>query len=147
MDDVVVIAGKGHEQVQEIAGERIASGGCVRAAKGGHAWIGTSAGGNARILRTPDDGASWRAEDTPLAVVIALVMSAVASWRSLLIVGGDLGQPDATKDRVARSLDQGALGFCKILRVLLAPSMVPRQEVQATDARCPWSEWSGGVHR
>ena len=85
-----------------------ASGGCVRAVEGGTAWIGTGAGGNARVLHTDDYGASWDVSDTPIVKgESAGVMSIVNGANSILVFGGDLEGPEVSNARVARSSDRG----------------------------------------
>ena len=69
-----------------------ASGTCARAAPGGRGWIGTGAGGSARILATGDYGRTWTATETPvvkgaLAGIFTLV---VADGRPIMALGGDL---------------------------------------------------------
>ena len=69
-----------------------ASGTCARAAAGGRGWIGTGAGGSARVLATGDYGRTWTATETPvvkgpLAGIFTMV---VADGRPLMVLGGDL---------------------------------------------------------
>ena len=69
-----------------------ASGTCARAAPGGRGWIGTGAGGSARVLATGDYGRTWTATETPvvkgpLAGIFTMV---VADGRPLMVLGGDL---------------------------------------------------------
>ena len=69
-----------------------ASGTCARAAPGGRGWIGTGAGGSARVLATGDFGRTWTATETPvvkgaLAGIFTLV---VADGRPIMALGGDL---------------------------------------------------------
>ena len=69
-----------------------ASGTCARVAPGGRGWIGTGAGGSARVLATRDHGRSWTAVETPvvkgpLAGIFTMV---VADGRPLMVLGGDL---------------------------------------------------------
>ena len=69
-----------------------ASGTCARAAPGGSGWIGTGAGGSARVLATGDYGRTWTTTETPvvkgaLAGIFTLV---VADGRPIMALGGDL---------------------------------------------------------
>ncbi len=69
-----------------------ASGTCARAAPGGRGWIGTGAGGSARVLATDDYGRTWTAAETPvvkgpLAGIFTMV---VADGRPIMVLGGDL---------------------------------------------------------
>lgn len=85
-----------------------ASGTCVRVGKEGTGWIGTGAGGNARVLRTSDFGASWQASEPPMGKgETAGIMSVVAVGSTLVALGGDLGAPDAVTSNVASSPDGG----------------------------------------
>ena len=85
-----------------------ASGGCVQTSEGGHAWIGTGAGGNARVLRTSDYGETWNVAATPIVrAESAGIMSIVPTPRALLVFGGDLANAEASESRVARSTDRG----------------------------------------
>jgi photosystem II stability/assembly factor-like uncharacterized protein len=86
-----------------------ASGGCVQTLEGGHAWIGTGAGGNARVLRTSDYGDTWHAAQAPIVKgESAGIMAIVPTPKALLVFGGDLANADASESRVARSADRGA---------------------------------------
>jgi photosystem II stability/assembly factor-like uncharacterized protein len=85
-----------------------ASGTCVRTGAPGKAWIGTGAGGNARVLRTSDWGASWQVSEPPFVHgETAGIMSVVEHGPHLVALGGDLAQPDAETRNVANSLDGG----------------------------------------
>ena len=77
-----------------------ASGTCARAAPGGRGWIGTGAGGSARVLSTRDYGRSWTATETPvvkgpLAGIFTMV---VADGRPLMVLGGDLDRREEVVD-------------------------------------------------
>jgi len=87
-----------------------ASGTCVRTGPGGVAWIGTGAGGSARVLRTSDWGQSWRVAKTPI------VKGAAAGVMSVLLLdeeqgaalGGNLDDKSNRTTNVALSSDGGA---------------------------------------
>jgi len=86
-----------------------ASGTCARAGDGGVGWIATGAGGAARVLRTEDYGASWRAAEAPVVRGAAAGLTTV-SFRDDLVgiaLGGDLAQMDAHTDNVVRTDDGG----------------------------------------
>ncbi|MCE2422111.1 MAG: oxidoreductase [Gemmatimonadetes bacterium] len=91
-----------------------ASGTCARAVGDGLGWIGTGAGGSARVLRTSDYGATWTATDVDIArgpsagVYTLAVDPAVASGTSgwVLALGGDYAA-DAVLANVAVSSDLG----------------------------------------
>ena len=73
-----------------------ASGTCVRVAAGGRGWIGTGAGGSARLLATADYGNSWSARDLPLEkgdVAGAFTLSVDEGTR-VMVLGGDLSRAD-----------------------------------------------------
>ncbi len=92
----------------ESEGGFAASGTCVRTGSPGKAWIGTGAGGNARVLRTTDWGESWQASEPPFVRGrSAGIMSIVEHGSYLVALGGDLGQPDAETRNVANSHDGG----------------------------------------
>lgn len=85
-----------------------ASGGCVQTSEGGHAWIGTGAGGNARVLRTSDYGETWSVSETPIVKAkSAGIMSIVPTPKALFVFGGDLANAEASESRVASSTDRG----------------------------------------
>jgi photosystem II stability/assembly factor-like uncharacterized protein len=92
----------------ESEGGFAASGTCVRTGSPGKAWIGTGAGGNARVLRTSDWGATWQASQPPFVRgKSAGIMSIVEHGSTLVALGGDLEQPDAETRNVANSQDGG----------------------------------------
>lgn len=66
-----------------------ASGTCARAGSGGLGWIGTGAGGSARVLMTRDYGQTWTAADTPLAKGAAAGIFTLAVHRPDSPVSGD----------------------------------------------------------
>jgi photosystem II stability/assembly factor-like uncharacterized protein len=86
-----------------------ASGTCARVGPEGRAWVGTGAGGNARVLRSDDWAQSFDASDVPVVTGEAAgVMSVILLGESLLALGGDLGKPEETTNNVAISIDGGA---------------------------------------
>jgi photosystem II stability/assembly factor-like uncharacterized protein len=85
-----------------------ASGTCVRVGTPGQAWIGTGAGGNARVLRTSDWGRSWQASEPPFVTgETAGIMSVVAVGDTLVALGGDLSRAADNTSNVASSNDGG----------------------------------------
>ncbi|MBV6647621.1 MAG: hypothetical protein KI790_19340 [Cyclobacteriaceae bacterium] len=86
-----------------------ASGTCIATQSSGRAWIGTGAGGNARVLYTPDFGESWFSYDTPM---IKGEAAGITSIRFLddhrgLIAGGDLALDSLYTPNIAFTSDGG----------------------------------------
>ena len=69
-----------------------ASGTCARAVPGGRGWIGTGAGGSARVLATGDYGRTWTATETPVVkgALAGIFTMVVADGRPIMVLGGDL---------------------------------------------------------
>ena len=65
-----------------------ASGTCARAASGGRGWIGTGAGGSARVLATGDYGQTWTAAETPLVKGAVGGIFTLAVHRGVVALGG-----------------------------------------------------------
>ncbi len=87
-----------------------ASGTCVATQGGDLAWIGTGGAARARILATIDGGNTWNAYDTPIVQGTASSGVITVAFRDRLhgiLGGGELAQPDAFADNVARSSDGG----------------------------------------
>ncbi|MDE2678677.1 MAG: CehA/McbA family metallohydrolase [Gemmatimonadota bacterium] len=87
-----------------------ASGTCARTGAGGHGWIGTGAGGSARILATSDYGESWTATEVPMARgdMAGIFTLAVDGGWPVMALGGDLGSREAVVERnAAVSADGG----------------------------------------
>ncbi len=87
-----------------------ASGTCARTGGQGNGWIGTGAGGSARILETSDYGASWTATEVPMARgdMAGIFTLAVDGGRPVMALGGDLGSGEAVVERnAAVSADGG----------------------------------------
>jgi photosystem II stability/assembly factor-like uncharacterized protein len=74
-----------------------------------HAWIGTGAAANSRMLMTEDDGASWRVVDTPVASSASSGIFSVAfrDLRHGLTVGGDYRHESDAIDNAASTADGG----------------------------------------
>jgi photosystem II stability/assembly factor-like uncharacterized protein len=85
------------------------------AVKDHHAWIGTGAASNARMLITQDGGASWRVVDTPVASSASSGIFSVAfrDLRHGLTVGGDYRKEEEAIDNVART-DNGGLTWTPV---------------------------------
>lgn len=84
------------------------SGSNITLADDGQAWIGTGAGGSARVLYTADYGRSWTAYDTPMIKGDAAGITAIKFMKgNLWIVGGDLGISDQLLDNIYYSDDKG----------------------------------------
>lgn len=86
-----------------------ASGQCVSATSGRHAWIATGGSETARVLHTADRGRTWRASETPLASGPSAGVFAVAfrDPRHGVAIGGDFLDPTNGTDALARSRDGG----------------------------------------
>jgi photosystem II stability/assembly factor-like uncharacterized protein len=80
-----------------------------------HAWIGTGAASNARMLITGDAGASWRVVDTPVASSASSGIFSVAfrDLRHGLTVGGDYSKEEQAVDNAART-DNGGLTWTPV---------------------------------
>jgi len=87
-----------------------ASGTCLVARPGGHAWIGTGNGLRARLLHSSDYGSTWAADSTPLPSGNAIGITSVSfrDVRNGLVFGGNVGSNDARGDVVAMTHDGGA---------------------------------------
>lgn len=108
-----------------------ASGTCARAGPGGTGWIGTGAGGSARVLATRDHGRTWTAAETPLARgsvagIFTLAVDhgavlpgdgdrpqegdtpALVGWPPVMALGGDLDRrEEVVAENAAVTLDGG----------------------------------------
>ena len=92
-------------------GSFAASGTCVRTIGSQKAYIGTGAGGKARVLKTSDRGASWSVIETP--VTHGTPSSGLASVDFLdsqngVVAGGEISRADSIADPVAFTRDGGA---------------------------------------
>ncbi len=86
-----------------------ASGTCARAGPSGRGWIGTGAGGAARILATTDYGATWSDVAVPMATGAAagIFALAVGGGEPVMALGGDLGAADEVVARNAAASRDG----------------------------------------
>ncbi|MDH3746203.1 MAG: oxidoreductase [Acidobacteriota bacterium] len=86
-----------------------ASGTCVGTRAGGRVWVGTGAGGSARVLRSSDFGRSWEFGETPIVRGEAAGVMSVVFFdnRIGVAVGGDLGQREKRTANVATTRDGG----------------------------------------
>jgi len=86
------------------------SGTCVRTYGERRGWIGTGAGGSARVLRTDDQGVTWNAYQTPMVKgdVAGLFSLTFRSRDVGLALGGDLDREDEATDNAFRTTDGGA---------------------------------------
>ncbi len=90
-------------------GSFAASGTCVTTYGDSTAWIGTGAGGKARVLKTDDRGKTWVVTETPIAGGDAAGIASI-SFRDPLngfAAGGDLGTPEDFVASVAVTNDGG----------------------------------------
>lgn len=85
------------------------SGSCIALRAGGAAWIGTGAGGSARVLKTTDFGNSWTAHESPIVKGDAAGITSIHFQDDQLgfIAGGDLSVTDAYSDNLAYSVNAG----------------------------------------
>lgn len=85
------------------------SGSCISIQPGGLAWIGTGAGGNARVLKTTDFGQSWTSYKTPIIKGDAAGITSIhfRNENHGLIAGGDLAKTDVYTENLAFSIDGG----------------------------------------
>lgn len=74
-----------------------------------HAWLGTGAAAEARVLRTTDGGESWQVTTTPLPAgpTAGIYSIAFRDERNGVVVGGDYQLEDAAVDNVAVTHDGG----------------------------------------
>ena len=81
-----------------------------------HAWIGTGAASNARMLLTDDRGATWRVVDTPVASSASSGIFSVAFRDRLhgVTVGGDYRREQDAIDNAART-DNGGLTWAPVM--------------------------------
>ena len=85
------------------------SGSCIDVAEGGKAWIGTGAGGSARVIKTSNYGESWEAYDAPLVKGDFAGITSIhfRNAENGMIAGGDLTDTDGYTENVAFSTDAG----------------------------------------
>ncbi len=85
------------------------SGSCIDVGKGGVAWVGTGAGGSARVLRGRDYGESWEVFDAPIVKGDFAGITSIhfRNSRDGLIAGGDLTNTDGFTENVAFTSDAG----------------------------------------
>ncbi len=85
------------------------SGTCVQSGENGTAWIGTGAGGNARLLLTSDYGKTWQAVTTPMIKGEAAGITSLdfIDDQNGIIVGGDLQITEEYTANIFRTKDGG----------------------------------------
>ncbi len=87
-----------------------ASGTCLVTAAPGHVWIGTGAGGSARVFHSASRGGIWTAAEAPVFHGSAASGIASLAFRDTLngiAVGGDIGDAGSHTDNVALTMDGG----------------------------------------
>jgi len=93
-------------------GSFAASGTCLTTRGDQRAWFGTGAAvdGYARVIRTTDEGRSWRSADTPIVTNASAGIATVAFRDDLhgVAMGGNIAKPDMFTMNVAVSSDGGA---------------------------------------
>ncbi len=74
-----------------------------------HVWLGTGAASRARVLHSPDRGATWRIADTPMAAGPTSGIYSIAFRDELhgVIVGGDYAKEAEAVDNAAVTADGG----------------------------------------
>jgi photosystem II stability/assembly factor-like uncharacterized protein len=79
-----------------------ASGTCISTLPGGKAWIGTGAGGNARLLITSDFGETWEVLETPMPKgdMAGTFSTRMATSDNGTLSGGDLGNENPAEHLV-----------------------------------------------
>ncbi|MDW3196580.1 MAG: hypothetical protein R8G66_29660 [Cytophagales bacterium] len=94
---------------EEGEGGFASSGSCISVQSGGLAWIGTGAGGSARVLKTTDYGESWASYETPIIKGDAAGITSIhfRNDNHGLIAGGDLAITDIYTENLAFSIDGG----------------------------------------
>ena len=85
------------------------SGSCIDVSKDGLAWIGTAAGGSARILKTNDFGESWTAHDSPITKGESSGITSIhfRNRNNGFIAGGDLSRSEEFTNNLAFSDNAG----------------------------------------
>ena len=85
------------------------SGTNVAVLPGGHAWIGTGASTQCRVLRTTDYGATWTIAETPVAASPSAGIFSVAfrNARHGMVVGGDYRKEAEALNNAAYTTDGG----------------------------------------
>jgi len=93
-------------------GSFAASGTCLAMRGDRHAWFGTGAavGGHARVIRTTDEGRSWKSAETPIVSNASAGIATVAFRDDLhgVAMGGNIAKPDTFTMNVAVTSDGGA---------------------------------------
>lgn len=104
------VAAAGLPPAGEGEGGFAASGTCVDVGADGLAWIGTGAGGAARVLRSADYGITWSGSETPIVRgELAGITSVVLTGEGRGVAfGGDLDQAEERTANVAVTGDAGA---------------------------------------
>ncbi len=123
-----------------------ASGTCLVTRGDQRAWFGTGAAvdGYARVIRTTDEGRTWRSADTPIATSASAGIATVAFRDDMhgVAMGGNIAKPDTFTMNVAVSSDGGANWE--------AGGKCPSQ-AQCTARPMPWRmagrHWSPSVRR
>ncbi|MBM7784582.1 WD40/YVTN/BNR-like repeat-containing protein [Tenggerimyces flavus] len=85
-----------------------ASGTCLVAGRGGHAWFATGGGAQTRVFRSSDGGRSWKVTATPFVAgpSAGIYSLAFKNSREGIAVGGDYNAATAT-DRIAAVTKDG----------------------------------------
>lgn len=85
-----------------------ASGTCLVAGRGGHAWFATGGGAQTRVFRSTDGGRSWKVTATPMVAGASAGIYSLAfkNSREGIAVGGDFNAATAT-DKVAATTKDG----------------------------------------
>ena len=87
-----------------------ASGTCLVVRSPAFAWIGTGAGGSARVFRSVNRGATWTVAEAPIFHASKASGIATLAFRDSvngLALGGDIGDATSHTDNVAATFDGG----------------------------------------
>lgn len=105
------IAPEGIPEAAPGEGAFAASGTCLVVARPGYAWIGTGAGGEAKVYRSRDAGRTWGVVSLPFprgSQASGVLSLAFRDSVHGVALGGDLNAPGAVQDNVALTEDGGA---------------------------------------
>jgi len=102
---------EGIPEAAPVEGAFAASGTCLVVLRPVYAWIGTGAGGEAKVYRSQDGGRTWRVASLPFgpgSPASGVLSLAFRDSVHGVALGGDLNAPGAVQVNVARTEDGGA---------------------------------------
>ena len=96
-------------EANEGEGGFASSGSCIDVGEGGKAWVGTGAGGSARVIKTSDYGESWEAYESPMVrgEFAGITSIHFRNDQNGMIAGGDLTDTEGYTENIAFSQDAG----------------------------------------